>query len=153
MKFIYTIILFFGLISFSDVSAQCADISCNSNTGLFSNDIASDIAYDNMCSGFHTTCIKNPNGTWKVWGESVGNSGDSDVLTPIDFNVANYPALTGTIYKMVIGSNFSLYMQLIVLTSDGLFVLGTQDAVLKSDLTTSTTFQKIIVNGLSLIHI
>lgn len=147
MKFLYTIIIFFGLISFPSVWAQCADISCNSNTGLFSNDIASDIAYDNMCSGFHTTCIKEPNGAWKVWGESAGNDGDSDVLTPIDFNVANYPALTGTIYKMVIGSNFSLDVQLIVLTSDGLFVLGTQDAVLKSDLTTSTTFQKIIVNG------
>lgn len=147
MKFIYTTILFFGLICFSTVSAQCVDISCNSNTGLFSNDVASDIAYDNMCSGFHTTYIKNPNGTWKVWGESIGNDGNSNVLSPIDFNVANYPALTGTIYKMAIGSNFALYMQLIVLTSDGLFVLGTQDAVLKSDLTTSTTFQKISVNG------
>jgi len=147
MKFIYTIIIFFGLIGCSTVWAQCADISCNSNTGLFSNDITSDIAYDNMCSGFHTTFIKDPSGTWKVWGESVGNDGVSNVLSPIDFNATNYPELTGTVYKMAIGSNFSLYMQLIVLTSDGLFVLGTQDAVLKSDLTTSTTFQKIIVNG------
>jgi gliding motility-associated-like protein len=146
MKVIMSFLFF--LLGINLIDAQCGSvIDCNANTGIFSNDNATDIAYDNMCSGFHTTCIKEPSGNWKVWGEYAGNEGDSNVLSPLDFNVANYPVITGTIYKIAIGSNFGLYMQLIVLTSDGLFVLGTQGTVLSASLTNSTTFQKITVNG------
>ena len=146
MKLVYSFLLLF--LAFNQLEAQCGNsIFCNGNTGVYSNDTAADIAYDNMSSGFHTTCIKEPSGNWKVWGESVGNDGITNVLSPLDFNVANYPALTGTVYKIVIGSNFGQNIQLIVLTSDGLFVLGTEGIVLSDDLTTSTTFQKITVNG------
>lgn len=147
MKLIHNIIIFLVLISFSPICAQCVDISCNSNTGLFSNDTASDIAYDNMGSAFHSTYIKEPNGSWKVWGEYLQNDGENNVLSPLSFDIINYPALTGTIYKMAIGSSFGLNVQLVVLTSDGLFVLGTEGAVLDDLLTTSTVFQKITVNG------
>ena len=146
MKLVYSILLFF--LTFNFIEAQCgSSIFCNGNTGVYSNDIAADIAYDNMSSSFHTSCIKEPLGNWKVWGEYAGNDGITNVLSPIDFNVANYPSLTGTIYKMVLGSNFGQTIQLIVLTSDGLFVLGTEGAVLSEDLTTSSAFQKITVNG------
>ncbi|MEC4004955.1 gliding motility-associated C-terminal domain-containing protein [Flavobacterium sp. SUN052] len=146
MKALYSFLIF--LLSINFAAAQCGNsIFCNANTGVYSNDTAADIAYDNMSSGFHTTCIKEPSGNWKVWGEYVANDGFSNVLSPIDFDVTNYPALTGTIYKMVIGSNFGQTIQLIVLTSDGLFVLGTEGAVISDDITTSTTFQKITING------
>jgi gliding motility-associated-like protein len=135
------------LSGFNLIEAQCVSLDCNANTGVYSNDTAADIAYDNMTSAFHTTCIKEPNGNWKVWGEFAGNDGASHVLSPIDFNATNYPALTGTIYKITIGSNFGLIVQMIVLTSDGLFVLGVEGTVLSADLTTSAVFQKITVNG------
>jgi gliding motility-associated-like protein len=145
MRLVYSLLL---LLSFNFIDAQCGvSIFCNGNTGVYSNNVASDIAYDNMSSGFHTTCIKEPSGNWKVWGEYAANDGFSNVLSPIDFNPTNYPALTGTIYKIVIGSNFGTVIQLIVLTSDGLFVLGTEGAVLSEDITSSTDFQKITVNG------
>lgn len=127
--------------------AQCGQPSCNPNTGILSNDNAADIAYDNMGSAFHSTYIKEPNGGWKIWGEYMTNDGADNVLSPQAFNSTNYPALTGTIYKMALGSNFGLRVQLIVLTSDGLFVLGTEDTVLVETLTSSSTFQKITVNG------
>lgn len=127
--------------------AQCVETSCNSNAGILSNDDAATIAYDNMCSSFHSSFIKEPSGTWKVWGEYLGNDGVTNVLSPINFDVTAYPALTGTIYKMALGSNFGLNVQLIVLTSDGLFVLGTEGTVLDDALTTSSTFQKLIVDN------
>lgn len=130
------------------INAQCGISDfCNANTGIFSNDVATDIAYDNMGSSFHSTYIKEPNGNWKVWGESMRNNGNTNVLSPTSFNATNYPALTGTIYKMAIGSSYGLNVQLIVLTSDGLFVLGREGAVLDNSITSSTTFQKITVNG------
>lgn len=147
MKKRYYIFVFILFCLGNILNAQCGQPSCNPNTGILSNDNATDIAYDNMGSAFHSTYIKEPNGGWKVWGEYMTNDGADNVLTPQTFNSANYPALTGTIYKMALGSNFGLRVQLIVLTSDGLFVLGTEDTVLVETLTSSSTFQKITVNG------
>ncbi len=128
--------------------AQCGDSEiCNSNAGLYSNDDAASIAYDNMGSGFHSTFIREPNGSWKVWGEYMSNSGAADVLSPLSVNATNYPQLTGTIYKMGIGSDYLEYVQLVVLTSTGLFVSGSEGAVLDSGLTTSSFFRKVTVNG------
>lgn len=146
MKVLVSLLVF--LFGFNLIQAQCGSvIDCNPNTGIYSNDSAADIAYDNMGSAFHTTYIKEPSGGWKVWGEYAANDGISNVLSPVEFDAAHYPALTGTIYKMAVGSNYGLVVQLIVLTSDGLFVLGTEGTVLSADLTTSTIFQKITVNG------
>lgn len=138
----------FALLFLSDTTfAQCGQAVCNPNTGILSNDNAADIAYDNMGSAFHSSYIKQPNGIWKVWGEFMANDGQTNVLSPSDFNVANYPALTGTIYKMAIGSDYGLNVQLLVLTSDGLFVLGREGAILNTVLTSSSSFQKLTVNG------
>ncbi len=149
MKKNYYILLLSLLFLSNSSIAQCGQPSCNPNTGILSNDNAADIAYDNMGSSFHSTYIKEPNGGWKIWGEYMTNSGDDNVLSPQAFNTANYPALTGTIYKMALGSDYGLNVQLIVLTSDGLFVLGEEGAVLNNTITTSSTFQKITVNGKS----
>ena len=144
-KTIFIILLnIFGNITFS----QCGDSSfCNGNTGLYSNDDATNIAYDNMGSSFHSTYIKEPNGLWRVWGEQMTNNGIAHALAPINFNSTNYPALTGTIYKMGLGSNSITDVQLVVLTSTGLFILGEEGNVLNPLITTSNTFQKVTING------
>ena len=147
MKKQYYICIFLLFFLSNFLNAQCGQPICNPNTGILSNDNATDIAYDNMGSGFHSTYIKEPNGGWKVWGEFMANDGSDNALTPQAFNSINYPALTGTIYKMGIGSDFGLNVQLIVLTSDGLFVLGNEGAVISDVLTSSSVFQKITVNG------
>lgn len=145
-KLLYIVLL--ALLFLSNTSiAQCGQPSCNPNTGILSNDNATEIAYDNMGSAFHSTYIKEPNGGWKVWGEYMANDGADNALTPQVFNSTNYPALTGSIYKMGLGSDFGLNVQLIVLTSDGLFVLGNEGAVIADALTSSSVFQKISVNG------
>jgi gliding motility-associated-like protein len=48
---------------------------------------------------------------------------------------------------MAIGSDLDYGVQLIVLTSDGLFVLGTEGTVIDNTITPTSTFQKITVNG------
>ncbi|MBL7885764.1 MAG: gliding motility-associated C-terminal domain-containing protein [Flavobacterium sp.] len=145
-KLLYIFLLALLFLSSTSI-AQCGQPSCNPNTGILSNDNATDIAYDNMGSAFHSTYIKEPNGGWKVWGEFMANNGADNALTPQTFNSTNYPALTGSIYKMGMGSDFGLNVQLIVLTSDGLFVLGNEGAVISDALTSSSVFQKISVNG------
>ncbi len=140
--------LVFILLTSTISYAQCGDSEiCNSNTGLYSNDDAASIAYDNMGSGFHSTFIREPNGSWRLWGEYMTNQGGSNLLSPQSMNATTYPALTGTIYKMGIGSDYLEYVQLIVLTSTGLFASGSEGAVISSTFTTNTNFQKITVNG------
>ncbi len=144
-KFIYFLVVISGLnASYS----QCGISDfCNANTGINSNDIATDIAYDNMGTGYHSTFIKEPEGGWKIWGEQLSNNGSTSSLSPINFNATNFPALTGTIYKLAIGSRGQGFVQLFVLTSTGLFVLGTEGVVVNGSFTTSSTFQKLTING------
>jgi gliding motility-associated-like protein len=145
--YLFFIILFFIFQSFH-ANAQCGtSTACNANTGIYSNDDATNIAYDNMGSAFHSTYIKETNSDWKIWGEHMSDTGLANVLSPITFNVANYPALTGTIYKMALGSDYIYSVQLIVLTSTGLFALGDVGSVIDSSITFSSNFQKITVNG------
>lgn len=147
MEKIFKQLLFVLLIS-NFANAQCGDSEiCNSNTGLFSNNDAASIAYDNMGSGFHSTFIREPNGGWRIWGESMSNSGTGNLYSPISVNATNYPQLIGTIYKMGIGSDHIDYVQLIVLTSTGLFASGDEGVVLSNALTTTYAFRKITVNG------
>jgi gliding motility-associated-like protein len=147
MKKIFYLLFITFLFNSNSITAQCGSNECNPNTGILSNDNATDIAYDNMGSSFHSTYIKEPSGGWKVWGEFMTNDGENHVLSPQSFNSTNYPNLTGTIYRMGLGSSFGSNVQLIVLTSDGLFALGEEGAVLDEELTTSATFDKITVNG------
>ncbi len=141
--------IFIFLLAINISFAQCgASTACNPNTGILSNNSATDIAYDNMGSAFHSTYIKEESGIWKVWGEVMANDGATNVLNPLEFNAPNYPALTGTIYKMAIGSDGGIQgCQLLVLTSTGLFALGFEGKVLSTTITTSSIFQKITING------
>ena len=144
MRYLFTL-LFVVFISGYSI-AQCGGSEfCNGNTGLYSNDDATNIAYDNMGSSFHSTFIKEPNGEWKTWGADMQNNGNN-ALSPISINTTNYPLLTGTIYKIAVGSS-GTSSQLIVLTSDGLFVGGSEDVVVDTQITTSQVFKRITVGG------
>lgn len=132
----------------TDVWAQCGQPEfCNSNAGLYSNNNPDEIEYDNMGSAFHSSFIREPGSIWKVWGECMNADGVSNALAPTDFNAANYPGLTGTLYKMAIGSRMTNQVQLVVLTSTGLFVLGTENVVIDAAITNSAAFQKITIAG------
>ncbi|MBL0013253.1 MAG: hypothetical protein IPP30_05660 [Flavobacterium sp.] len=147
MKYIYLLTLIFVFGSVTTLLAQCGGSEfCNGNTGLYSNDDATNIAYDNMGSCFHSTFIKEPNGEWKVWGADMQENGFSAALSPISVNPTNYPNLTGTIYKIAVGSA-GTNSQLIVLTSDGLFVGGNEGTVISNQITTSSILNRITVNG------
>jgi hypothetical protein len=114
MRALYSII-FFIVVSVT-VSAQCGGSEfCNGNTGLYSNDDAANIAYDNIGSGYHSTFIKEPNSQWRTWGADMSENGYSSVLSPLSINTTNYTTLTGTIYKVAVGSE-GTDSQLVVLT-------------------------------------
>src|SRR6187402_3369557 len=104
MKYLSSLLLLF-VLSFSEgLFAQCGGSEvCNGNAGLYSNDDAADIAYDNMGTSFHSSYIKEPNGEWRVWGQNMNNNGQAQ-LSPLSINQTNHPALTGTIYKVAMGS-------------------------------------------------
>lgn len=145
MRYLFSI-LFVVFISGYSI-AQCGGSEfCNGNTGLYSNDDAANIAYDNMGACFHSTFIKEPNSEWKTWGADVGDDGSQPSLSPSSINTINYPLLTGTIYKMAIASE-GVYTQLIILTSDGLFAGGREGICLSSSITNNNVFRRITVNG------
>ncbi len=144
-KLIVSVFSFF--IGFMGISQCGSTDACNPNTGIFSNSNATEIAYDNMGSSFHSSFIKEPNGSWKVWGEHMMNDGQSNALTPQSFDATHYPNLTGSILCMGLGSDFGLQVQLLVLTTDGIFVLGDPFSVLDSSLTSGSSFQKLVVDG------
>lgn len=143
-----TLFYFWILVFLSfNVSAQCGGSEfCNGNTGLYSNDDAANIAYDNMGSSFHSTFIKEPNGQWRTWGANMKSNGYEGAFSPITVNSQNYPNLTGNIYKIAIGSTGTT-SQLIVLTSDGLFACGNEFSVISTSITSSSQFQKITIGG------
>ncbi len=135
--------------------SQCAGISCNNsylNAGANGNSI-SGIDYDNIVSTFHSTLARQEDGSVLVWGESIANNGTGNVLTPQELNKTNYPNLNSgaTIYLIAGGSNSQVGIsegpQFIVLASDGLYAWGREGVVLHEDITTSTEFRKLTING------
>lgn len=146
-KLIYFLII---LSVSSQIYCQCI-IPCNTNIGYFSDTNARTIAYDNIGSAYHSTYAAET-GYYTVWGEAMSNSGTGNVLTPQVISSTNYPALTGTILTVGIGSNSgggasNNPAQIIVLTNTGLFAGGGSNAVLNSSVLGTTTFQKLTVNG------
>lgn len=143
-KLIFISVFFFAKqISF----AQCI-IPCNSNVGVFSNNNPATIAYDNMGSSFHSTYSVEEIGN-RFWGEQMQSNGLSDLLTPQFINSTNYSVLTGKIYHIGLGSNSINDVQYVVLTSTGLFVGGSINAVISSSVLNTQTFSKISINGKS----
>ncbi|SFO36169.1 hypothetical protein SAMN05421741_1435 [Paenimyroides ummariense] len=133
-------------ITFATVlSSYCVTDDCNPNTFLNTSD-PNTIEYDNMVSTFHSTMMRDADtGELMVWGEDMANNGVSDILSPIEVNNTNYPALTGDILKFTAGSLNITRNQKVVLTTDGLFAWGGQGYLISTDITSSTTFQKVSI--------
>jgi len=138
-------------ISTSDVTVTvmpqdyCFSGDCNPNTFLNTGD-PNTIEYDNIVSTFHSTMMRDAStGAVMVWGENMANNGLTSVLSPIEVNNTNYPALTGDILKFAAGSSSQSNVQRVVLTTDGLFAWGTQGYLISSGITSSTTFQKVSI--------
>lgn len=150
-NFNFSLILILSVIFTGNTFSQCGlSNTCNPNSGLNSNDDAGTITYDNYTSAYHATVIKESSSQWKVWGANMLSNG-ADALVPTEINPVNYPGLTGTVYKVIVGSQNET-SQLIVLTSDGLFTIGDNPdfqsgTVISNDITYSTGFHKIVVNG------
>ncbi|WP_025761832.1 T9SS type A sorting domain-containing protein [Dyadobacter tibetensis] len=125
----------------------CGGTQRYENYGLNSDNIAAEIEYDNYISAFHSTSVRTPTGTFKVWGESMSATG-GDLASPTEINSTNYPGLTGQILKLAMGGkNWYNEVQSVLLTTDGLFAWGDQGRMLPSALTTSKSFQRISVQG------
>jgi alpha-tubulin suppressor-like RCC1 family protein len=135
------------------VGSLCTTGDCNSNTFIHTTN-PNTIEYDNIVSTFHSTILKEVDGTVLAWGQAIAKDGTSDVLTPIKLNATNYPGLTGKILKFTGGS--AQYtgvtsnegdQQFAVLTEDGLFVWGKVGFLISSSIKNTTTFQKVTING------
>jgi gliding motility-associated-like protein len=133
------------LVLFSIVLLLITNLSANAQCDLNN-------PYDKITSAFHSSIALKSDGSFAVWGQLMNKNGTSEVLVPQDINSTNYPGLTGTVLKATLGgfvnnyssfSNIQYYTQAIVLTSNGLFVWGTEGAVISQDLTNSSTIQKI----------
>lgn len=133
-------------ITFATVlPSYCVTGDCNPNTFLNTSD-PNTIEYDNIVSTFHSTMMRDASsGALMVWGEDMANNGVSDILSPIEVNNTNYPALTGDILKFTAGSLNITRNQKVVLTTDGLFAWGGQGYLISTDITSSTTFQKVSI--------
>ena len=119
---------------------------CNDNTYINAVD-PNTIEYDNMVSVYHSTIVKEADGTVKIWGQGVaynGTGSTGNVLTPQVVNSTNYPGLTGDILRFTGGSSGN-EQQFAVLTTTGLFAWGDTDILIPADVKTSNVFGSISV--------
>jgi hypothetical protein len=126
---VFTCLFFF---SFSDSIAQCDPNS----------------PYDKIVSGYHQSIALKSSGGFAVWGQAMASNGTSDLLSPVDLNVSNYPNLVGTPLKATMGGAGSgTGEQAIVLTTDGLYAWSSEGDVLANALTASGAFAKVTVGA------
>jgi gliding motility-associated-like protein len=104
--------------------------------------------YDKIVSGYHQSIALKSTGGFATWGQAMASNGTSDVLTPADINVTNYPNLVGTPLKATIGgAGGGGSEQAILLTSDGLYAWSSEGDVLANALTPSGAFAKVTVGA------
>ena len=153
-KRVHSVVLLFLFLLFASLPssyAQCGFLDTCANTdylnfGMGSTSNATTLEYDNFTSSFHATAVRTSTGDYKIWGQAMANNGTSDLLSPTIIDNTNFPALTGTVLKVGLGSK-TLSVQGILLSTTGLFAWGKEGTVLHADATSSSTFQKLIING------
>lgn len=150
--FKYLFIALFALFPILEVNAQCGFLpTCPStdylNFGMGSNTDASTIEYDNFVSAYHSTAVRTSTGEYKIWGQEMANDGTSNLLVPTKIDNTLYPAITGSVLKVGIGSQSGSAEQGVLLSTTGLFTWGTEGTVLHADVTSGTVFQKLNING------
>jgi len=117
-------------------SLGCSDYG---NFG-YNSTTAATLEYDNYVSSFHSSAVRDIDGTLKVWGELSHANGYEPHLTPTPVIAANYPGLTGTPLKIGMGSASRNNVQFIMLTDDNkLWAWGAAGAVVSENLTQNVT--------------
>lgn len=93
----------------------CVYQDCNDNTYLNSDD-PNTIEYDNIIGLYHSTMIKEIDGTVKVWGASSSPT-SSAVTSPIAVTPENGYHYDGEILKMAAGAGSGSNVQFAILTT------------------------------------
>jgi len=133
------------LLGFSRSAVQAQCTTCD-NSYLHVTDWKS-IDYDNMVSTFHSSLARQADGRVLVWGEHSKSDGSGNNLVPAELNNSNYSGLTGQILKFAAGSYSQDDVQFAVLTTDGLFIWGDEDALVSDNFKSGNSFAKV-TNGL-----
>lgn len=122
-------------------SGGCSDYS---NFG-YNATTAATLEYDNYVSAFHSTVVRDLDGSLKIWGEMTQADGVGSYLMPTPINAGNYPGLTGKPLKVAIGSGSIDNVQFVLLTDDDkLWTWGLAGMVFDASLTTNTS---VIIDG------
>src|SRR5690606_36468744 len=116
---------------------------CNSNTFVWAED-PNTIEYDNMVSGFHSTILKESDGTVKVWGQGASATG-SVLTTPRAVTPANGYDYQGDILKVTLASTSSLGSgeQFAILTTEGLYMWGATNHLVNTTVKGNSNFGKV----------
>lgn len=120
-------------------------IGCNDNSYMNSAD-PNTLEYDNMISLFHSSMVREVDGTVKVWGQAISNTG-GNVAPPQKLDSINYPALRGKILKFAGGSASAASggAQFVVLTTKGLFVWGTANNLVSTTIKSDNTLGSVSI--------
>lgn len=138
-QFLALLLLVFSAVVYAQTN-YCVS-GCNDNSFLNSHD-PNTIEYDNMIGLYHSTLIKEANGTVKVWGASSASNGSNHNLAPVAVTPGNGYNYQGSILKMTGGSSGGINAQFAILTTAGLYVWGAEGLLINDDLTTNTAFHK-----------
>lgn len=117
---------------------------CNSNTFVWSED-PNTIEYDNMVSGFHSTILKESDGTVKVWGQGASAT-NTRLTTPLIVSPANGFNYQGQILKVTLASEASIAdsgQQFAILTTEGLYVWGGTGKLVNTTVKSTSVFGKV----------
>lgn len=110
----------------------------------YNSTTAATLEYDNYVSGFHSTVVRDLDGSLKIWGEYTKAGGASSWLVPTRINAGNYPGLTGTPLKVAIGSNGIRNVQFALLTDDNkIWVWGKPGIMFSTTLVSDSSFHQL----------
>ncbi|MDG4949604.1 hypothetical protein NLM59_01590 [Weeksellaceae bacterium KMM 9724] len=113
---------------------------CNDNTFLNSTD-PNTLEYDNIVGLYHSTMLKETDGTLKVWGASASATGNHQ-LVPVLVKPENGYNYNGEILKFTGGAINGDNAQFTILTTDGLYFWGIEGVLVSSNIKAGLQFQK-----------
>ena len=135
--------IFLGFTSKTQAQQSYCISGCNDNTFVWSSD-PNTIEYDNMVSGFHSTILKESDGTVKVWGQGASAT-NTNLTTPRSVTQANGYNYQGEILKVTLASTAATTgaVQFAILTTDGLYVWGATNHLVNTTVKSNSTFGKV----------
>ncbi|WP_187477490.1 hypothetical protein [Amniculibacterium sp. G2-70] len=138
-QFLALLLVFFTTFTY----AQYCVTGCNDNAYINSVD-PNTIEYDNMVSNFHSSIIKESNGSFKVWGQTTNPAGNGHLYGPTIINSTNGFNYTGTPLRATAAS-YGSNNQMALLTSDGLYIWGNTNEMVATAIKGSTAFGAVSI--------